>query len=453
MQAHPPELVAMLFSDIEGSTDLVNRLGDDWLTVLVRQRELCRTAWEAWRGDELGTEGDSFFVAFADPADAIQAALQAQAAVAAEDWPAGEEVRIRMGIHYGPAVRHENGLVGADVHRAARVSSAAHGGQVLVSGVVEEAVRDRAPTSWRILDLGEHQLRGLAHPERLVQVAAGELPDVFPPPRISGAGEGALVGVGDYRFLRSMGESAHGELYLAVPPARLGIAEPFVTVKVVPGADDEDTLRRMTRELRTFAAVGSPYLVKLLDAGRQRDLFFYAMEYCPLGSLAVPQRPITATEATHAVADAARAAQALHDAGLVHRGVRPANVLLAEDGGRLGDFGRVREQGSEDSITSLGMFSGLEYVEARQLAGEQPTPASDVFGLAATLHWALTGEGVYGVLPTGDPLLAVRRILTRPPRVSEALGPGVRELVTDALLSEPESRPTAGVFAARLEGR
>lgn len=441
----------MLFSDIEGSTDLVHRLGDAWLEVLATQRRLCRAAWSAWNGVEMGTEGDSFFVVFGDAVDAVDAALDAQAAINAQTWPEDEHVRIRVGIHYGPAVRHENGFVGVDVHRAARVSGAAHGGQVLVSGVVEEMAHGRRPERWRVLDLGSHPLKGIPQPEHLFQVSTDGLPSVFPPPRVPTSAETELTGVADYRFIRPMGESTHGELYLAVPPERLTVQEQFVTVKVMSGADDEATLRRMTRELSTFAAVRSPYLVRVLDAGRQHDMFFYAMEHCPLGTLAVPTRPLQRADVVAAVADVARAAHALHEAGLVHRGIKPSNVLLVDGGGRLGDLGLVRALEPTHTMTSLGAISGLEYVEAAQLSGEAATPTSDVYSLAATLHRGLAGEGLYGELPADDPLLSVRRILTGTPRISSRLDARDAALVESVILAPPDSRPTALELAQRLE--
>jgi class 3 adenylate cyclase len=438
--------VAMLFSDIEGSTELVSRLGAEWLSVLATQRRLCRAAWEAWRGDEMGTEGDSFFVVFADEADAVHAAIAAQEALNAESWPNGEHVRVRMGVHAGPAVRHEEGYVGVDVHRAARVGAAAHGGQVLVSGPVYDAVRERLDPRLAVLDLGAHDLKGLDRPERLVQVTAPGLPTVFPPPR-SGP---QLAGVADYRFIRSLGESAHGVLYLAVPPPRVRTDAPFVTVKVVEGGDDEATVRRVTRELQAFARVSSPYLVRLLDAGRHHDRFFYATEYCELGSLADPQRPLVRDEVLRALAQVALAAQALHDAGLVHRGIKPSNVLLKEDGARLSDLGLIRALEATQSMTSLGAMSAVEFTEPVLVSGGTPSPASDVWSLAATLHWGLTGHGLFGALPEDDPLFCVRKVLTSRPRLDEGLTGPERELVARVLEAAPESRPTARELADRL---
>jgi class 3 adenylate cyclase len=129
----PTGTVTMLFSDIEGSTSLLARLGQSYADALDAHRVLLRSAWARWGGVEMGTEGDSFFVVFRGAADAVRAALQAQHAVAAHTWPASETVALRMGLHTGEPVPHNGGYVGMDVHRAARLSAAAHGGQFVIS--------------------------------------------------------------------------------------------------------------------------------------------------------------------------------------------------------------------------------------------------------------------------------------------------------------------------------
>ena len=123
----------MLFSDIEGSTALLGRLGERYGEALFAQRALMRAAVSGSRGHEMGTEGDSFFVVFESADDAVRCCLAAQRALAGHDWPGGVAVRVRMGLHSGEPTRHEDGYIGIDVHRAARIAAAAHGGQVVVS--------------------------------------------------------------------------------------------------------------------------------------------------------------------------------------------------------------------------------------------------------------------------------------------------------------------------------
>ena len=133
MRELPTGTVTMLFSDIEGSTALLSRLGDRYAEALSAQRAILRGAIGGSRGRELGTEGDSFFVVFESAGDAVRCCVAAQRALASHEWPGGVMVRVRMGLHSGAPARHEDGYVGMDVHRAARIAAAAHGGQVVLS--------------------------------------------------------------------------------------------------------------------------------------------------------------------------------------------------------------------------------------------------------------------------------------------------------------------------------
>jgi predicted ATPase/class 3 adenylate cyclase len=176
----PAGTVTMLFSDIEGSTALLSRLGDRYGEALSDHRALLRAAFGTWQGREISTEGDSFFVVFAAAGDAVACALAAQRALAGHDWPDGDAVRVRMGLHSGEPTRHEDNYIGMDVHRAARIAATAHGGQVVLS----EATLERAgplPDQVSVRDLGFHRLKDISAPERIYQLAAPGLRADFPP--------------------------------------------------------------------------------------------------------------------------------------------------------------------------------------------------------------------------------------------------------------------------------
>jgi class 3 adenylate cyclase len=139
----------------------------------------CCAEFKAWHGHEISTEGDSFFVAFETAADAVACCLSAQRALAAHDWPGGDAVRVRMGLHSGEVTRHEGSYVGMDVHRAARIAATAHGGQVVLS----EPALQRAgplPEGASARDLGFHRLKDIGAPERIYQLAAPGLREDFP---------------------------------------------------------------------------------------------------------------------------------------------------------------------------------------------------------------------------------------------------------------------------------
>ncbi|MEA2547727.1 MAG: hypothetical protein QOE42_325 [Chloroflexota bacterium] len=184
MSSLPTGTVAFVFTDIEGSTHLAQTLSEDrWTATLGRHRELVRTAVAAHNGVEVSTEGDGFFLVFARTVDAIAFTVDAQRALAAEPWPTDGVVRVRMGIHTGDGRLDGDGTyVGADVHRAARVAAAGHGGQVLLSETTSSLVTDELPAGVGLRGLGEHRLKDL-RPERICQlVIEGERTE-FPPIR------------------------------------------------------------------------------------------------------------------------------------------------------------------------------------------------------------------------------------------------------------------------------
>jgi predicted ATPase/class 3 adenylate cyclase len=172
--------VTLVFTDIEGSTRLLSELGDRYDTVLQDQRRLLRDAFNARNGTEVDTAGDGFFYAFPRARDALLAAVDGQQALGRHEWPA--PVRVRMGMHTGEPVSSGTGFVGLDVHRAARIMAAAHGGQILVSQTTHDLARD-LPAEVTFADLGDHSLKDLPAPEHLYQVVAPELGREFPPLR------------------------------------------------------------------------------------------------------------------------------------------------------------------------------------------------------------------------------------------------------------------------------
>ena len=224
-----------------------------------------------------------------------------------------------------------------------------------------------------------------------------------------------------------------------------------MVLKVVAGQLSEQGFERAVRELRAFAQARSPHLVPILDAGQQGSTLFYAMPHHPLGSLALPARPLTRTEVLRAVACAARAAHALHELGIAHRDIKPENVLLTEDGARLADLGLAQALQPGLTVTGLGPVESVEYVDPAVLLGARASRHSDVYGLGATLHRALAGEGLFGPLPADQPLLAVRAVLSKEPRVSAALTPGDAQLVRDCTAPAAERLPTAAAVAERLD--
>jgi DNA-binding NarL/FixJ family response regulator/class 3 adenylate cyclase len=183
VSALPTGTVTLLFSDIEASTRLVQKLGDEYSQVLSEHRRLIREAVAAAGGSEVDCRADEFFIAFEDAESAVAAALAAQRALAGAQWPEGAPVRVRMGMHTGHPVLADDTYYGIDVHRAARICRSGHGGQVLVSGATREALYGIDLAGAELRDLGEHELKGLPAPERIFQLVAEGLDATFPPLR------------------------------------------------------------------------------------------------------------------------------------------------------------------------------------------------------------------------------------------------------------------------------
>ena len=164
----PTGLVTLLFTDVEGSTRLLHELGNAYADALHEHRRLLRASFQAHDGVEVDTQGDAFFVAFARPSDAVAASVDAQRALA------GGPIQVRMGLHTGEPRLTEEGYVGLDVHKGARIAAVGHGGQVLLSQTT------RALVDADVRDLGVHRLKDLSAPERIYQLEIDGLPGDFP---------------------------------------------------------------------------------------------------------------------------------------------------------------------------------------------------------------------------------------------------------------------------------
>jgi len=238
MTGPPSGTVTMLFSDIEGSTLLLSRLGDRYAEALDGQRSILRDAWDRSGGYEMGTEGDSFFVVFERARDAAAAAIEAQRRLATHEWPSDEQVRVRMGLHTGEPVAHGDGYVGMDVHRAARVAGVAHGGQVVLTDATSRLVAGALPDGARLDDLGQHRLKDLAVPEHLFQLTIQGIGNGFPPLRSLGTASGlppqltplvgreeqlagvvAMLAAPDVRLITLTGPGGSGKTRLSVAAA------------------------------------------------------------------------------------------------------------------------------------------------------------------------------------------------------------------------------------------
>jgi class 3 adenylate cyclase len=176
----PTGSVTFLLTDIEGSTDLLQRLGDRYAALLAEIRAIIRGSVSRAEGREVDARADEFFAVFDRAPRALEAALSIERTVQGRAWPDGVEVKVRIGIHRGRPTLTDAGYVGLAVHTVARICSAAHGGQILLSAAARDAVGRSRPDGIRFRGLGSHRLRGLRESQALFQVEAADLPARFP---------------------------------------------------------------------------------------------------------------------------------------------------------------------------------------------------------------------------------------------------------------------------------
>ena len=236
--ALPTGTVTFLFTDIEGSTKLLQRLGAGYAEVLATHQRLLRQAWAAHGGVEVDTQGDSFFVVFPHTLDALAAAAQAQQALATYPWPQGEHVRVRMGLHTGVGTLSEGHYVGMDVHRAARIGAAANGGQVLLSQATYDQVAKElaAQKELGLRDLGKHRLKDLPRREEIYQLILPGLPTDYPPLKTLDAWPGYRADLAAVVFLSAVLLAVVGALLpllVSVFPRAIGVGAAGVAALIL----------------------------------------------------------------------------------------------------------------------------------------------------------------------------------------------------------------------------
>lgn len=258
--------------------------------------------------------------------------------------------------------------------------------------------------------------------------------------------------IADYEPIERLGSGSHGECIVARPPSRLGLAGDRVAVKIQAVPANPAALRRVADELALVASLDAPWLAPLLDAGHQDDTVFTVSELYAEGSLARPATARSRAQILRAVADAARAAHALHEAGIAHRAIKPANIMLDSAGGKLADVGLAHLLAPGQTVTGIGPVAALEFTEPGALLGRPAARASDIWALAVTLHRALTATSVFGEVPTEDVFGALRHVLETPPTLAPGLHDGEAKLLSWCLSPERTDRPaTAAIVADHLD--
>ena len=252
----------------------------------------------------------------------------------------------------------------------------------------------------------------------------------------------------DYVITDVVAGDGPGALDGARPPDRLGVTGDRVAVKVLPGGDDT-AFRRFTRELKMYARVTHPGLLHVFDAGQHETMFFYTTEWCDGGSLDDAER-LGRDARLAALAEAARAVHQLHEAGIVHRDIRPGSILLrADTTAVLADLGAAHL--GTGTMTSLAPMASIGYIDPQLLLGEPASRSTDVYSLGATLHRVLTGRHLHAQLEGRDVMLAVRTVISRPPNIQrDLLDADEMDLIAASVDRRPEARPPTAEAVAHL---
>lgn len=254
----------------------------------------------------------------------------------------------------------------------------------------------------------------------------------------------------DYELIEWLGPGNHGDWWLARPPARLESPDEFVAVKALWRDASELDFERMARELRLLSMVRSPHLVHLIEAGESDGRLFYVRSHHPDGAL--DREGLPTDRIRRAMVCAARGANALHDAGIAHRDIKPDNVLLTTAGAVLSELG-LAQLVDPGMTTGIGPVGAIEYVAPEVALGERGSASSDIWALGVTLHRVLCGVSIYGPQPPENVLEGFRRVTGGQWELSPSLADADRELVASCLQQNPAERlSSASVFADRLEG-
>jgi WD40 repeat protein/serine/threonine protein kinase len=451
----PVGTVTFLFTDIVGSTPLWEKNPRAMREALARHNSMLKETIEAHGGRVFKVIGDAFQAAFATPLQAVEATIAAQSALTAARWGETGLIQVRMGIHAGAAEIVDGDYPASHtLNRVARIMSAGHGGQILLSLAAAELIRGNLPSEVRLKDLGEHYLKGLAQAEHIFQIVAPGLPADFPPLVTRHAPRG-------YKLLEQIGSGSFGAVYRAVQPD----VDREVAVKVIlpDYANDPEFIRRFEIEAQTVARLEHPHIVPLYDYWREPNGAYLVMRWVRGGSLEkrLEAGALDLQMVRQVVDQIAAALSAAHEQGVIHRDLKPANILIDEAGNAyLSDFGIAKHLAGNGQRTLTGILAGSPaYMSPEQLLKEPVTPRSDIYSFGLILYHMLTGEAPF---PEDSLAALIDKHLHEPLPSAAARCPElpgqVDEVIQQATAKDPGNRYSSALafaeaFREALSGR
>jgi class 3 adenylate cyclase/tRNA A-37 threonylcarbamoyl transferase component Bud32 len=453
MADSPTGTVTFLFTDIQGSTAMWERDAKRMQLALARHDEIMKTAVSSHGGHVFKMIGDACCAAFPSAPNALEAALAAQRAIFTEPWDERSRVRVRMALHTGEVEERDGDYFGPSVNRVARLLSAGHGGQTLLSRATREHLQGHLPEGVSVRDMGERRLKDLKEPERIHQLLAPGLPSEFPPLKTLETSSNE----DRYRLIQQIGSGGMAEVYLAYDE----LLQREVAFKVLDRkySENKEAIERFRREARNAASLRHPNIVDTHDRGETEDGTYYiVMEYLEGGTLEdliQSEGSLPPREAAEIALEIADALQVAHESGVIHRDIKPQNILLSATGeAKVADFGIARVA-SATTMTQAGSILGtVHYISPEQALGEPATPQSDLYSLGVVLYEMLTGALPYDAeTPVGVVMQHVGGLARSPKDANPDVPEELDSLVSRLLARNPEERQAdAATVAEELEG-
>jgi len=427
------QTLAFLLTDIEDSTVLWELHTDAMRSAVAEHDRIVMGAVEAAGGRVVKRVGDGVDLAFADVGAAVAAATEIQRALAGVAWGEMGPVQVRMAIDIGEVEARSGDYFGPVLNGAGRMLAAAHGGQVLLSADAHAAL-SATRGGWQAKALGEVRFKGIGSPQHVFQLLLDGLRADFPPLNIDRLPPAIAPGafgrsVRGYELREQVGGGDFGVVYRAYQPS----VGREVAIKVIRPelVNQPSFVRGFESEARLVAQLEHPHLVPLYDYWRDPEGAYLVMRWLRGGALrqALERGPWNLEPASRLLSQVAGALAYAHRQGVVHRDVKPANVLLDEDGhAYLSDFG-IAARFADLENARRPVTSSPAYVPPEELAGQPLTPRSDIYGLGLLTFELLTGQWppMDGSLPS---LRAVR----------SELPAALDEVVIRATASDPYER-------------